>query len=40
MAAKEPKLTDVQLINRWVWFFLLYFGFIILIASFGTVAEF
>jgi hypothetical protein len=40
MAAKEPKLTEVQLIGRWVWFFLLYFSFIILIASFGTVAEF
>jgi len=37
---KEPKLTDVQIINRWIWFFLFYFSCIILIASFGLVAEF
>jgi hypothetical protein len=40
MAAKESKLTDIQLINRWVWFFLFYFVCILLIASFGLVAEF
>lgn len=40
MAAKEQKLTEVQLIIRWTWFFLLYFAFIILIACFGLVAEF
>lgn len=40
MAAKEPKITDIQLINRWVWFFLLYFVCILIIASFGLVAEF
>lgn len=38
--AKEQKLTDIQLINRWVWFFLFYFVCILLIASFGLVAEF
>jgi hypothetical protein len=38
--AKEAKLTEVQLINRWAWFFVLYFFFIILIACFGLVAEF
>lgn len=40
MPAKEPKITDIQLINRWVWFFLLYFVCILIIASFGLVAEF
>ncbi|MDZ4835964.1 MAG: hypothetical protein SGJ27_19465 [Candidatus Melainabacteria bacterium] len=40
MAAKDQKLSEMQLINRWVWFFALYFLFIILIAMFGLVAEF
>jgi hypothetical protein len=40
MAAKEQKLTEIQLINRWTWFFILYFSFIILIACFGLIAEF
>ena len=40
MAAKEPKITEMQLINRWTWFFLLYFVCILLIACFGLVAEF
>jgi len=40
MAEKEVKLTEVQLISRWAWFFVLYFVFIILIACFGLVAEF
>ena len=40
MPPNEPKITQVQIINRWVWFFLLYFVFILLIASFGLVAEF
>lgn len=40
MAAKDAKLTEVQLISRWAWFFVLYFCFILLIASFGLVAEF
>ncbi len=40
MAAKDQKLSEFQLINRWVWFFALYFFFIILIAMFGLVAEF
>ena len=40
MAAKEAKLTEIQVITRWTWFFVLYFAFIILIACFGLVAEF
>lgn len=40
MAAKESKLSEVELIARWAWFFVLYFAFIILIACFGLVAEF
>ena len=40
MAAKETKLTDIQLISRWIWFFVFYFCCILLIASFGLVAEF
>jgi hypothetical protein len=38
--AKEPKLTDIQLINRWAWFFVFYFCCILLIACFGLIAEF
>jgi hypothetical protein len=38
--AKENKVTDLMLINRWFWFFLFYFACILLIASFGLVAEF
>ena len=40
MAAKESKLTDVQLINRWFWFFVFYFSCILIIACFGLIAEF
>ena len=40
MAAKEQKITEIQIINRWGWFFALYFAFILLIACFGLVAEF
>jgi len=41
MAVDKPiKLTEVQLITRWAWFFVLYFACIILIACFGLVAEF
>ncbi len=40
MAAKEPTITETELISRWAWFFVLYFAFIILIACFGLVAEF
>jgi hypothetical protein len=38
--AKEAKLTEIQLISRWAWFFVFYFFCILLIASFGLVAEF
>jgi hypothetical protein len=40
MAAKEPKITEIQLINRWAWFFAFYFVCILIIASFGLIAEF
>jgi hypothetical protein len=38
--AAEAKLTEFQIIMRWTWFFALYFACIVLIASFGLVAEF
>ncbi|MGD9684727.1 MAG: hypothetical protein AB7W16_26480 [Candidatus Obscuribacterales bacterium] len=37
---KPPELTEVDIIWRWTWFFIFYFACIILIASFGLVAEF
>lgn len=40
MAAEKIKLSEFQIIQRWFWFFLLYFAFIVLIACFGLVAEF
>jgi hypothetical protein len=40
MAANNKKLTEVDVIYRWTWFFILYFAFILLIACFGLVAEF
>ncbi len=40
MAEKAPKVTDIQLISRWFWFFVFYFVCILIIASFGLVAEF
>ncbi|HEY9786169.1 MAG TPA: hypothetical protein V6D17_12250 [Candidatus Obscuribacterales bacterium] len=40
MAEKKEKLSPIQVNIRWMWFFLLYFAFIILIACFGLVAEF
>ncbi len=40
MAAKDSKLSEVELISRWAWFFALYFAIIVLIACFGLVAEF
>lgn len=38
--AKEAKFTEIQVISRWAWFFVLYFCCILLIACFGLVAEF
>lgn len=38
--AKESKVSEIQLISRWAWFFALYFVCILLIACFGLVAEF
>ena len=38
--AEKGKITEIQLINRWAWFFVLYFALILLIGSFGLVAEF
>jgi hypothetical protein len=38
--AEETKISEVDVIYRWAWFFVLYFAFILLIASFGLVAEF
>lgn len=41
MAADKPaKVTEMEMILRWGWFFLLYFVLILLIGSFGLVAEF
>jgi hypothetical protein len=40
MATEKIKLSEFQIIQRWFWFFLLYFAFIVLIACFGLVAEF
>lgn len=40
MAGKDGKPTEIEMISRWAWFFLFYFACIILIASFGLVAEF
>ncbi len=40
MAAKEEKFSELQIIGRWAWFFVLYFAFIVLIACFGLIAEF
>ena len=40
MAEQKTKLTEMQIISRWAWFFVLYFFFILLIGSFGLVAEF
>jgi hypothetical protein len=41
MAADKPvKLTELDMIVRWGWFFVLYFVLILLIGSFGLVAEF
>jgi len=38
--AAERKITEFEVIQRWFWFFLLYFACIVLIACFGLVAEF
>lgn len=38
--AKEDKPSEMQMIGRWTAFFLFYFACILLIASFGLVAEF
>jgi len=38
--ADDAKISEVDVIYRWTWFFILYFAFILLIASFGLVAEF
>ncbi len=40
MADKPKAVTEVDMIYRWFWFFILYFAFILLIACFGLVAEF
>jgi uncharacterized membrane protein (DUF485 family) len=40
MAVEKQKLSEFQVIQRWAWFFVLYFAFILLIACFGLVAEF
>jgi hypothetical protein len=40
MAVEKHKISEFELIQRWFWFFVLYFIFIILIACFGLVAEF
>jgi hypothetical protein len=40
MAAGDRKFTEFEIIQRWAWFFVLYFACIILIACFGLVAEF
>ena len=40
MPPKKEEITEVQLISRWTWFFIFYFVCIILIASFGLIAEF
>lgn len=37
---KDSKPTEIQMIVRWAWFFVFYFACILLIASFGLVAEF
>ena len=39
-ATKEDKPSEMEMIMRWTWFFLFYFACILLIASFGLVAEF
>lgn len=38
--AEKVKLSEVDIIYRWAWFFVLYFACILLIACFGLVAEF
>jgi hypothetical protein len=38
--AAEQKLTEMQVLIRWAWFFIFYFACILLIACFGLVAEF
>ncbi len=40
MAAPQPKISEIELITRWAWFFAFYFACIVLIACFGLVAEF
>lgn len=40
MAVEKTKISEFELIQRWFWFFILYFAFIVLIACFGLVAEF
>jgi len=40
MAVEKIKISEFELIQRWFWFFVLYFAFIVLIACFGLVAEF
>ncbi|MEZ4490232.1 MAG: hypothetical protein R3C24_00920 [Cyanobacteriota/Melainabacteria group bacterium] len=37
---KAAELTEIQIINRWAWFFVFFFVCIIMIASFGLIAEF
>jgi hypothetical protein len=40
-ADKKPTgPSEMQMIGRWTWFFIFYFACILLIASFGLVAEF
>ena len=40
MPPKKPEVSEVDIIYRWTWFFIFYFVCILLIASFGLVAEF
>jgi hypothetical protein len=40
MAEKSNKISEIDVIYRWAWFFVFYFVCILLIACFGLVAEF
>lgn len=40
MAVEKNTISEFAVIQRWFWFFVLYFAFIVLIACFGLVAEF
>lgn len=40
MPKEAAKPTEIDMIWRWTWFFILYFVCILMIACFGLVAEF